>query len=302
VTASDKVRQLTQRFSAFEAPLREAEMLVTGALDMTRAALYSKDLEISKEDSDRIDSFADRRVKGEPMSYIIGYVEFLGLRIEVGKGVLIPRPETELLVEEALKQISATISSRQSAVSNKESSGGGSQGAAPQEPVITVLDLCTGSGCIAIALDKALSKSAVCGIDSSEAALSYAVRNAEINNVSNVIFIKGDLFAPLEKGPEFDLVISNPPYIRCGAMDKLQIEIRDHEPGEALDGGEDGLDFYRRIFADAPDFMKDPGLLMLEIGAGQADDIRTLAVDAALKDIQFIKDYSGIERIFIGRR
>jgi release factor glutamine methyltransferase len=312
VILTDKLKQITQLFSGLESPVREAEILITSSLGISRSKLHSSDQEISKEDSDKIDAFALRRLQGEPMSYIIGHVDFLGLRIEVGKGVLIPRPETELLVEEALKAItvqrSAAVSQepsgskQQSTAGSEQSSGSGQHGSAPHEPWITILDLCTGSGCIAIALDKALSKSVVCSIDSSFEALSYAVKNAEINDVTNVVFIKGDLFKPLEKGIKFDLIISNPPYIRSGDIDKLQIEIRNHEPREALDGGEDGLDFYRRIIPDAPGFMKDSGILMLEIGAGQADDIRKLAEDAGLKNIRFIKDYSGIDRIFFGSK
>jgi release factor glutamine methyltransferase len=318
VTALDKLKQISQLFSELEAPQREAEILITGALDINRAALYSQDLEISKEASEKIDAFADRRLKGEPMSYIIGHVEFHGLRIQVGKGVLIPRPETELMVEEAVKAIrtqnplnsgqQTATSDKQSAISKQVSSISGQQAAssgqadpANHKPGLTIVDLCTGSGCIALALAKMLPQSVVYGIDKSDIALSYARGNSEINRIKNVIFAKGNLFEPLGYCLSFDFIISNPPYIRRGDIDKLQIEIREHEPRAALDGGEDGLDFYRRIIRDAPGFMKDKGLLILEIGADQADDIRKLAADAGFKDIQFIKDYSGIERIFVGR-
>jgi release factor glutamine methyltransferase len=152
-----------------------------------------------------------------------------------------------------------------------------------------------------LALDKMLPKAVVIGIDSSDAALSCALRNSEVNKATNVTFIKGDLFSPLEKGLKFDVIISNPPYIRRKDIDKLQIEIRDHEPREALDGGEDGLDFYRRIMLDARGFLKDDGMLILEIGMDQADEILKLATESGFKDIQFIKDYAGIERIFVGK-
>jgi release factor glutamine methyltransferase len=278
VTAADKVRQIALLFGGLEAPLREAEILVTEVLGITRAVLYSHNPDIGPDASAQIDAFAERRMKGEPMCYIIGHMEFMGLRMKVGSGVLIPRPETELMVEAAINEI-----------------GG-------RQPAPDILDLCTGGGCIAIALAKALPEAAVYGLDASETALSYAVENARHNEISNITFLKGDLFAPLGKGQKFDLIISNPPYIKSGDIGGLQIEIKAHEPIEALDGGEDGLDFYRRICAEAPAFIKDDGILMLEIGDGQAEDIRGLASGAGLKDIRFIKDYSGIERIFVGRK
>jgi release factor glutamine methyltransferase len=302
VTLSDKLKQILKLFSKLESPVREAEILITGALGITKSQLLTSTVKITKEDSDKIDMFASRRLKGEPMSYILGYVEFHGLRIQVGKGVLVPRPETELMVEEAMKLIKKAISHKLSTMSDQQSATGGQLDSAKHEPWTSILDLCTGSGCIAIALDKFLPQAVVFGIDSSDDALSYAVRNAEANQARTVTFLRGDLFSALAEGLLFDCIISNPPYIRRGDMDKLQIEIRDYEPKEALDGGDDGLDFYRRILSDAPGFLKDNGMLILEIGMDQADDIQKLATDAGFKDIQFIKDYSGIKRIFIGKK
>jgi release factor glutamine methyltransferase len=294
VTAADKLKEITRLFSGIEAPAREAEILVTETLGINRVRLLTALPEISGKDAEYIDLLAARRLKGEPMHYIIGHVEFHGLRIHVGKGVLIPRPETELMVEEAIKLIRAA-GRQQSLFSSKtaEEQDGGR---------ISILDLCTGSGCIALALAHEIERASFIGVDSSESALSYASRNAEQNRIYNVTFLKGDLFSPLDSGSRFDFIISNPPYIRSRDIDSLQVEIREFEPLAALDGGEDGLDFYRSIVKEAPRFLKDTGMLILEAGADQADDIRLIASEAGFGDFGFIRDYAGIERIFIGKR
>lgn len=290
MTAIDKLREVAALLEAHlvEDPAKEAEGLIMETLHIDKSRLYSSDIEISDEISKRIDSFAERRSKGEPLQYIIGHVEFCGLIINVGKGVLIPRPETELLVEQAI----LSVKSYESGVMSKEKSG-----SRDQIPM-TVLDLCTGSGCIALALAKHFPDAVVVGTDSSKAAIEYSVRNAEENNILNVSFIKGDLFGAV-KGIEFDLIVSNPPYIRREEIKTLQREVKDFEPLEALDGGPDGLDFYRRIFKEAPGHLKKGGLLILEIGYDQADDIRDIALKAGFENTSFINDYAGIRRIAV---
>ena len=284
MTAADKLKEVTQNFCGMDAPAREAEILITATLGISKAALHSNPPEIGSEDSENIDLLAGRRIKGEPMHYIIGHVEFHSLRIHVGKGVLIPRPETELLVEEAAKLINKKLRDM------KESYGS-----------LTILDLCTGSGCIALALAQQFPHAAVYGVDASAEALSYALRNAEANGIRNVTFLKGDLTVPLGADVRFDCIISNPPYVRSKDIDTLQVEIKEHEPMAALDGGEDGLHFYRRIFNEAGGFLKTGGMLILEAGADQSDDILHIAAEARFGDFRFIRDYAGIERIFIGR-
>jgi release factor glutamine methyltransferase len=297
VTAADKFKELSRLFElqGIEAPAKESELLITETVSITKARLFSSDHEISPELSRRIDALAARRLTGEPMQYIIGHVQFHGLFIHVGKGVLIPRPETELMVEQAIKLIKKNLGSQRPETGKQPHS-------AKHEPEITILDLCTGSGCIALALAGELSQSAVMGIDNSDEALTYARRNAGHNGMANVTFLKGDLFSPLEAGSAFDCIISNPPYIRHADINKLQIEIREHEPIEALDGGEDGLVVYRRIFREGPAYLRDNGMLILEVGADQADDIRRLAADAGFSDFSFVMDYAGIERIFVGKK
>ena len=288
MTALEKLKELARLFEkeGIEDAAREAALLLTELLRISKTKLHSSPPEISETMSEEIDSFAARRIHGEPMQYIIGHVDFWGLRIYVGKGVLIPRPETELLVEETIRLMRMIAR--------------GSGEAAPRPVGLSILDLCTGSGCIALALAKEFPLAVVSGIDRSALALAYASRNAEGNEIKNVSFIGGDLFGPLGADAGFDYIISNPPYIRRSDIPGLQKEIG-YEPIDALDGGEDGLDFYRRILTEAPRHLKKDGLVILEIGFDQAEDIRRLAQGQGFKDIRFVKDYAGIDRIFVGR-
>lgn len=281
MNAIDKLKEVLAFFESkgIEDAAKESEILITEALHIDKSKLYTGSLEISAEISDRIDSFAARRAHGEPIQYIVGHVDFYGLRINVGRGVLIPRPETELLVEEAIKQL-------------KRLTVHGSR--------FTVLDLCTGSGCIALVLAKHFPDADVYGVDKSDTAIRYAIRNAEENNVRNIYFIKGDLFEPV-CNTIFDCIVSNPPYIKTGDIENLQREIKDYEPVDALDGGEDGLYFYRLILKNAPKFLKENGIIILEVGYNQADDVERIAMNAGFKNVTFIKDYAGIERILVGR-
>ncbi|MBI3592503.1 MAG: peptide chain release factor N(5)-glutamine methyltransferase [Nitrospirae bacterium] len=281
MTLIDKLKEVSAFLESkgIEDAVKEAEMLITEALHITKPELYSGDLKISDETSRHIDSLASRRAEGEPIQYIIGHVDFHGLKINVGRGVLIPRPETELLVEEVIKQL-------------KRFTVHGSR--------FTVLDLCTGSGCIALALAKHLPQSIVYGVDRSEAAMVYATQNAIGNSIKNVHFKIGDLFEPV-RNMKFDCIVSNPPYIKRSEIKTLQREVRDYEPLEALDGGKDGLYFYRKILRYSPEYLKEEGVIILEIGYDQSDDIKRIAEDNGFKGIGFIKDYAGIKRIFVGR-
>ncbi len=181
----------------------------------------------------------------------------------------------------------------------------------------TVLDLCTGCGCLALALAKEFPEAEVYGTDISEPAIDYAKKNAEINGIKNVTFLTGSLFAPLEKlsnpRPEFeskavdcqpltfDLIISNPPYIRTADIKDLQPEIKNWEPAASLDGGTDGLDFYRELIPSAGRFLKDEGLLMVETGAGQSHEVTDIMESSEYTQVESIQDYAGIERILLAR-
>ncbi len=239
--------------------------------------MYIYESQIGQEIVDRFSSLVNRRAGGEPLQYILGKAQFMGLEFIVTPDVLIPRPETELLVEKAIEAISCQLS----AVS------------CPR-----ILDLGTGSGNIAISLTKFLRDCKIKASDVSEAALCIARENAVLNRAQDKIkFILSDLFEGLE-GYKFDMIISNPPYVARPQFEELQREIG-FEPREALDGGIDGLDFYRRIIKEAGEFLSDGGCLCLEIGFRQAEHIKSLFEKYYYKNILFIEDYSGIERVAI---
>jgi release factor glutamine methyltransferase len=214
-----------------------------------------------------------RRTGREPLQYIIGHVDFYGLRIEVGPGVLIPRPESELVVQEALRRLA-------------------------QNPSPRVLDLCTGSGCLALSIARNLAGARLYGTDLSEEALRYAEKNARLNGIANVTFLKGPLFEPV-RGMRFDAVVSNPPYVKSADMESLEPEIRLWEPLNALDGGQDGLNFFREILPASPRYLEPGGLVILEMGEGQARDVEGIARASGLDPVSVIKDLAGVERVMV---
>ena len=209
----------------------------------------------------------ERRLFGEPLQYILGEWEFYSLPFKVGEGVLIPRPETELLVDLALKEIKETCK---------------------------VIDLCSGSGAIAVAIAKN-SNASVYALEKYEKAISFLERNIALNNVA-VEVIKEDLFnfSPTMK---FDIIISNPPYIKTSALDSLQKEVK-HEPVTALDGGEDGLIFYRHI-ASLKNHLNKGGKIMVEIGFDQAKEVQDIFKQNGLITKAYT-DLSGVQRVIIG--
>lgn len=267
----NKLREFTGilKECGIEEGQKEAEIMLSRGAGIDALEMYRDNPDMTASQIHSAERLLSRRLLREPLSYIIGHEEFLGLTLEVGDGVLIPRPETELMAEHALKKIGAR----------------------------TILDLCTGSGCLALALARGNLASHIYGVDISDIAVGYAKRNAIRNNISNVTFLKGDLFEYFKERESFDLIISNPPYIRSGDIRGLQPEIREWESRTSLDGGEDGLDFYRRIIPSARGYLKDRGTLMLEIGAGQAGDTADMIRCAGYSCFRIIKDYNGIERI-----
>ncbi|UCE78448.1 MAG: peptide chain release factor N(5)-glutamine methyltransferase [Nitrospiraceae bacterium] len=273
---------LTQ--SGIEDPSLNAELIVFHATGIDRLAAYRDNPDITEEQSNIINRFLKRRAQGEPVQYITGSVDFLGLMVSVGRGVLIPRPETELLVEKAITEV------RSRKKSHKDSSS------------FRILDLCSGSGCVSLALARAFPDATVYSTEISRTALDYAVKNAKANHIVNTVFLHGSLFEPVERQLTFDLIISNPPYIKTADMKDLQPEIKDWEPCEALDGGTNGLDFYRLIFKDAPLFLKQSGKVMLEIGCHQAVAVKEIAKKSGFQFFSTHKDLAGIERIVIAER
>lgn len=239
----------------------EAEWIVSITLGVKRSDVYS-DVVVTPKNADKVYKLLKERLTGRPLWYCVGDTEFYGYKIKVDERALIPRPETEELVEHALKTLDGTK---------------------------TALDLCTGSGAIAVALAKK-SGAKVTASDVSLKALELAEENAAENG-AEIEFVKGDLFENLQ-GRKFDVIVTNPPYIRRADIDKLQREIREFEPALALDGGEDGLEFYRRIAAEAKEHVAMGGYLFAECGEDQAEQIA-----AMFENAEIIKDINGKDRI-----
>lgn len=255
-------------------PGLDAELLLAHVLSTDRLRLLVNDGEIPSEHMECFERLLDLRCRHMPVAYITGRREFFGLDICVGPGVLIPRPETEFAVEESLRAIKD--------LEKPESA-----------------DLCCGSGAIAVALAVNRSDVTVFASDISDAAEKYTKENARKHHVNDrVFFLKGDLWQPFEEknaGP-FDLVVSNPPYIPEEEMSGLQEDVK-NEPEIALNGGKDGLDYYKRIISKAQQFVKPGGHVVLEIGWNQAADVGDLLTANGFDRIRVIKDYAGFDRV-----
>lgn len=273
---------------------KEAEFILTDCIEVERVALYRDNPVLSDVQRETLSRVLERRRGREPLQYILGHAHFCGLKINVGPGVLIPRPETELLVEEAIKTV--RLSSPPHPPLGKGGQRGGNCSSRIAPHALRILDLCTGSGCLAIALAAAFEYAEVFGTDVSEKALDCAMMNAGTRGLRNVTFLKGDLYQPV-KGMRFDVIISNPPYIKRKDIEGLSPEIREWEPLEALDGGEDGLEFYRRILSCSADYLADHGSLILELGYGEVSDVIRIAEESGLRSVLVVRDYSGIERV-----
>lgn len=261
--------------------MNEVELLFTEILHCNKADLYlNRGLPIDQAKSRQISSALERRIKGEPIQYILRKTEFMGLDFVVDRNVLIPRPETEILVETVLD-----LGRRLWAVGDRP----------------RILDMGTGSGCIAVSLAKLLNNVKVTAIDISEKALRIAKENARLNNVE-IEFMQGDLFDAYGLQPiSYDLIVSNPPYIPGKDIDNLQPQIQ-YEPRIALNGGEDGLDFYRQIIKESAGFMRKGGFLIMEMGFEQCAKIREIfKLQGGFDIINIVRDYNNIERVAVAR-
>ncbi len=221
----------------------------------------------------------EKRAERVPLQYIIGEQEFMGLRFKVNEHTLIPRQDTEILVEEALHRLSDGM---------------------------RILDMCTGSGCILLSLLRYSNECEGVGIDISGEALMVARENAEQLHLE-ASFLEGDLFAPLadfvsDKTTDrlFDMIVSNPPYIETAVISTLMPEVRGHEPTKALDGGGDGLHFYKEIVVQAPMYMRKGAHLLFEIGCGQGEAVMSLMRAAGFEQVGIFKDYAGMDRVVSG--
>ncbi len=255
----------------------DAEILLANVLNCRRLQLYiDSDKILPLESILRFNELIKRRLEGSPVAYLTGTKDFMGLTFAVNENVLIPRPETEILTElvgEYLRGLCREV---------------------------IFADLGTGSGAIPISILKFVKNARAIAVDISEKALEVAKFNAIKFYVENRIeFLLGDLFSPLTG--KFDAIVSNPPYIPTKDLETLQTEVQ-REPKLALDGGKDGLAFYRRILNDAPQFLSENGILAVEIGINQSSAVRNLFEAANFVDIEIFKDLAGIERVIIGKK
>lgn len=279
-TVMDVLRWTTSRFEerGLSTPRLDAEILVAHALELPRVQLYVQfDRPLLPPELGAIRELVKRRQGGESVAYAIGKKEFYGLDFAVDARVLVPRPDTETLVDEALDRVGRTPP------------------AEPTGPAPRIADVGTGSGAIAVALAKQRPDATVFASDISPDALAVARANAE-RNAAAITFLEGDLQAPLGEHAPFDLITANLPYVAAGDIAGLAPEVR-AEPLLALDGGPDGLDLVRRLVDAAPALLAPRGALVLEIGAGQAQDTAALCAAAGLTDVRIRRDLGQIERV-----
>ena len=265
-------------------PVLEATLLLGNLLNVDKTYIYThgKD-EVSEPIVDKFLELMDKRAKGYPIQYILGEKEFMGLNFYVEEGVLIPRSDTETLVEYVLQYIDQIYGDKP----------------------VNFLDLGIGSGAIALSVAYYRKKLTVYGVDMYDAPLKVANINKERFNLDNVKLYKGDLFQGIDGlglESKIHIIASNPPYIPKKDIETLQEEVKDHEPMTALDGGEDGLDFYRMIIPQSKKYLADEGLLIFEIGYDQGEEVKDIMIDAGFKNVQILKDLQGLDRVIFGIR
>jgi len=283
MTGLDLLRWATNTLEdhQIENPRLNAELLLAHSLSLNREELYVRlHRELKEAEKGALERLIQRRISGEPLQYILGQQEFWSINFKVDPRVLIPRPETELLVEESLRRLSEKTFE--------------------QNP--SVLEIGTGSGAIAIALAKEVTHIFLVATDISRDALVLAKENAKSAGVQDRIqLVSGDLLGPFQPSEEtkaFDLILSNPPYIVRSEIGSLAKEVRDYEPVIALDGGRDGLEFYRRLVSQAPSSLREGGWLLLEVGQGQAQWVaKQIQESGTFLEPQILPDLAGIERV-----
>lgn len=259
-----------------ESPRTDARVLLAHCLNVDSLYLILHlDNEVTNDDVDRYKRIVEERIDRKPVAYITGTKEFMGLDFKVNEHTLIPRPETELLVEHITRVYK-------------------------EKPSLSILEIGVGCGCISIAIAKELKNANIIGVDISEKALEVAKENLMKHEVEDrVKFIFSDLLLSVED-MDFDIIVSNPPYIRTKDLDNLQKDITMYEPLKALDGGEDGLYFYRKIIKESASHLNRKGLLILEIGHDQAEDVMKIMEDNEYYGIRTFKDLAGLDRVVVG--
>lgn len=282
MTVSEVYKQTKEQLCSAGVPEAEenARLLLEAYYGIKRIdILADPDRTIEDTNNEDFRNALERRKNREPVQYILGKTAFMGLEFTITPDVLIPRPDTEILVEEVLKNLND---------GNR------------------ILDLCTGSGCILISLLKYSNGCEGVGVDISSAAVSLAEKNAGDILDGRAGFLCGDLFEPIEKmDPEeakFDIIVSNPPYIKTDVIKTLEPEVRDHEPMLALDGLNNGLYFYETIIPEAPKYLAPGGMLFFEIGYDQGEEVAGLMKEKGYVDVNIVKDYAGLDRVVYGTK
>lgn len=262
--------ELLEKHGVPEAAL-DAWYLLEHVTGLGRAEyLLRRSEQLPGQEAEQYEALVEQRAERIPLQYLTGEQEFMGFCFRVNRFTLIPRQDTEVLTEQARRLAEGK----------------------------RVLDLCTGTGCIIISLAKLCHLKEADGADLSEEAVALARENAEQLG-AGVRFFCGDLFAPVGTRV-YDVIVSNPPYIRSEVIPTLQPEVREHEPVSALDGDRDGLLFYRRIIEKAPEHLSDGGSLLFEIGCEQAEEVSELLRHAGFERLRIVKDYAGLDRVVIG--
>jgi len=282
-TIAESLKLASERLRAASVPndVLDAQTLLAEALDKDRTYLIVNfNQQLGEDLLTAYFALLTRRAAGEPLQYITGHQQFFGLEFEVTPDVLIPRPETELIVEETLRLVEEHKL---------------------DAPVI--VDVGAGSGCIAVTLARELVNAKIFACDISTAALSVAQRNAARHELEDRIeFIESDLLAAFPQMPFADFILSNPPYVAAHELPTLQREVRDWEPHTALTDHGDGLSFYRRLLADSPACLKPGGYLICELGFGQYDAVQTMATSLGWNAVRLLDDLQGIPRTITLRR
>lgn len=277
ITVGAALRRLTHYLeeNGIEAPDFEALQMLQ-SLGYSKIQILEGRGVLTQQQQEQLRQLASRRLEGEPLQYLLGEWEFYGLTLKVGPGVLIPRPDTETLVEAGLSYLKGRTGCR-------------------------VLDLCAGTGCVGLAVEQnAKNISALYALEKEEAAFFYLKENLAAYE-SRIMPLHQDGLAPGPEADRLDLILCNPPYLTGEDMESLQTEVR-YEPPSALDGGEDGLDFYRRLTAVWKDRLVSGGLLAYEIGMGQQEDVSRILTREGLEQIHWKEDLSGIVRVVAGRK
>ncbi|WP_353093697.1 peptide chain release factor N(5)-glutamine methyltransferase [Tissierella praeacuta] len=273
---------ITDLLKRSKAPILDSILILCKLLDVDKAYIYTYgEREVPEEVEDKFLELVNKRADGYPIQYILGEREFMGLNFYLEEGVLVPRPDTEILVEYIIDYINIKY----------------------KDMEIKVLDLGIGSGAISLSIANYCKNAFVYGVDISDIPIKVANINKDNLRLSNVNFYKGDLFKAIETldlEKQFQIIVSNPPYISTEEIQSLDITVKDFEPRIALDGGFDGLDFYKRITPESKRYLKDNGLLIYEIGYNQGKSVRDILIKEGFREVFILKDLQGHDRVVLG--